>query len=148
MDKITKVFTRANAKHWNVNLAKIIKYAWNSTDKDLKITIEEATDGRGLAQNRLLWLWHNELSNHINEHQGQIYGTEIIHIYVVGELLPKHVIETPAGPEIERTQTKKLGVKAFAEFLTKYDMWATDKYKCQFTHPEDLYLKAVMKDEQ
>ncbi len=146
MDKITKVFTRANAKHWPANFEKILRFAWQSSDKDLKVTVEEDDDSRSTKQNRLMWMWHSELSSHIKESQGGVFSSETIHIYVVEELLPLHVIETPKGPKIERTQTSKLGVKAMAGFITAYEMWAADKYHCVFTQPQDLYFDSMMRD--
>jgi len=147
MDKIVKVFTRANAKHWLVNVEKILIFSWQNSDKDLKVTVEEDSDGRSIRQNKLMWKWHSELSEHIKETQGGVFSPEVIHLYVVKELLPMQVIETPEYPEVIRTETKKLNVKPMANFLTSYEMWAADKYQCQFTRPEDLYMKAVMKDD-
>ena len=148
MDKITKVFTRANAKHWPANLEKILRHYWQNSDKDLTVTVEEAEDNRRIAQNRLLFMWHNELSKHIDETTGQKFSSDDIHEYVAEQLLPKRAITLDNNPIIVRTKTSKLKVKEFAEFLTRYDIWANEKYNCKFTHPDDLYLKAVMKDEK
>ena len=148
MDKITKVFTRANAKHWPANLEKILRHYWQNSDKDLTVTVEEAEDNRRIAQNRLLFMWHNELSKHIDETTGHKFSSDDIHEYVAEQLLPKRAITLDNNPIIVRTKTSKLKVKEFAEFLTRYDIWANEKYNCKFTHPEDLYLKAVMKDEK
>ena len=148
MDKITKVFTRANAKHWPVNLEKILRFAYQHSDKDLKVTVEEDVADRTLAMNRLLYMWHGELSKHILETTGKKFSTDDIHEYVIEQLLPKRVVMIDDNPIIVRTKTSKLKVKPFSELLMTYEMWAADKYQCQFTQPEDLYLKAVMKDEQ
>jgi hypothetical protein len=150
MDKITKTFTRANAKNWPVNLEKILRHAWQHSEKDLLVTIEEDAETRRTKQNRLLFKWHNELAKHIETHQGQIFDSEDIHEHVSGKLLPKRVIVINNEPEIVRTKTSKLKVKVFADFLTRYEMWAASTYKCLFTQPSDLYIDALMKqiDEQ
>lgn len=144
MDKIERVFTRVNAKHWPVNLEKILRFAWANSDKDLKVTVEENTETRRSRQNRLLWKWNSELAKHIEIHQGQIFDTDDIHEHVAGKLLPKRVIVINGEPEIVRTKTSKLKVAEFADFLTRYEMWAAETYQCLFTRPDDLYFDSLM----
>ena len=33
----------------------------------------------------------------------------------------------------------------FAAFLTHYEVFANETYNCRFTHPDDLYIDAIMK---
>lgn len=120
-----------------------IRTLMDEIQKPVTITISDKQETRRDKQNRLLWKWHGEFAAHIKEHQGEIYGTEDIHEYVAGKLLPKKVIAVFGEPEIKRTQTKDLSVKEFADFLTTYDMWANENYQCRFSHPEDLYLASM-----
>lgn len=115
-------------------------------DGSVEVKVKSYNETRKVAQNRLLWMWHSELANHIKKHIGEIYGSEDIHDHVVGKLLPKRVVTVMGEPEIKRTETKKLTVKPFSQFLNTYEMWAAETYQCMFTRPDDLYWKAIMKD--
>ena len=126
-------------------LGRLIRYL-AGFGKILTIKISDKSETRRDKQNRLLWRWHGELANHIKEHVGEIHDTEDIHDHVAGKLLPKRVSTFNGEPEIKRTQTSKLKVKPFADFLTTYEMWANDVYSCIFSQPDDLYWSAVMKD--
>ena len=146
MTKQTRFINPSNPKQGFDAITQVMRDMYvTANGKPLVVTIDIDDDSRSTKQNRLLWMWHSELSEHIKEHQGGDYGSETIHIYVVEELLPMHVIETPKGPKIDRTQTSKLGVKPMARFLTRYEMWAADKYECNFTQPQDLYIEAIMR---
>jgi len=145
MDKITKAFTRANAEHWPVNVEKILRFAWQNSDKDLKVTVEEDSDGRSDAQNRLLWRWHGEYVKHRYNCAGEVFSSEQWHDKMVPEFLPSEPVKISGEWHIPRVETKKLKVKVFADFLTRYEIEAAEE-GCQFTQPDDLYFKAVMKD--
>lgn len=112
----------------------------------LTLSVTDKKETRKSAQNRLLWMWHDELAKHIETHQGEMYDREDIHDFVVGKLLPKRVVEIMGEPEIKRTQTSKMKVKPFSDFLNRYEMWAAEKYQCFFTRPDDLYWQALMRD--
>lgn len=147
MDKITKVFTRANAKHWGATIGEMLRFAYQHSDKDLKITIEEDALTRSEAQNRLLWRWHGEYVKHRYNCAGEVFSTEQWHDKMVPEFLPSEPVKINGEWHIPRVETKKLKVKEFAKFLTKYEIEA-EHDECIFTQPEDLYLKAVMQDEK
>ena len=67
MDKITKVFTRANNKYWGANLGRMIRFAHQHSDKDLKITIEEAGDKEigKWGMSRMWRSWMSASANHM-----------------------------------------------------------------------------------
>lgn len=148
MDKIVRQLKRQQGKEWLKIANEILTLAWKNTDKDIRITVEVDEETRRVRQNRLLFLWHNELSKHIEHSTGQIFDVDDIHEYVAEKLLPKRVITVDDEPIIARTQTRKLSVKDFADFITRYEYWAHEKYECKFSHPDDLYLQAVMRDEK
>ena len=110
------------------------------------VQIKPYDENRRTAQNRLLWMWHSELSKHIETHQGQIFDSYDIHEFVVNKLLPKRVIGIDDDPIIARTPTSKLSVKLFSDFLSRYEMFVAETYQCQFTRPDDLYWQALMRD--
>ena len=148
MDKQIKILERVNSKEWANTAREMLLNIWNGGDKSVKITVEDYTETRRLAQNKLLFRWHGELSKHIEESTGDAFDSEDIHEYVSEKLLPKRVVSIGGEPIIVRTKTSKLHVGKFSDFLNRYDRWAYDKYECRFSHPDDLYLKAVMQDEK
>ena len=146
MDKLTKVLNRTNGNSWLATCRVMLVGAFSFSDKDILVTIEEVSDDRKSAQNRLLWLWNGELANHIFDSTGDRFSSDDVHEYVVDQLLPKHVVQINDNPIVVRTKTSKLKVKEFASFLTEYFAWVDIKYGLELTRPDDLYLKAVMKD--
>lgn len=148
MEKSTRVLTRDDASNWVTHSRKLLMAYWKHSDKDILITIEEVIDNRKSAQNRLLWLWNGELANHIFDSTGDRFSSDDVHEHVVDMLLPKHVVQINGNPIVVRSKTSKLKVKDFAAFLTEYFAWADIKYGLELTRPEDLYLRAVMKDEK
>ena len=147
MDKTTKLLRRINSKFWLDEAKIMLINAWKHSDKDILITIQEHKETRRTAQNKLLFLWHGELSKHIEESTGDIFSTDDIHEYVAENLLPKNVV-TIGQSIIVRTKTSKLNTKEFSEFLSRYHRWAEQKYKCLFSLPDDLYFKAVGEDNE
>ena len=71
MDKLTKILTRATAKQWPVESEKLLRQAWQSSDKDLKITVEVYKANRSAEQNKLQRKWMGEL-----ESQGDMTAEE------------------------------------------------------------------------
>ena len=148
MDKQVKILERVNSKEWANTARDMLLNIWHNGDKPVKITVEDYAETRRLAQNSLMWIWHDELSKHIESSTGSYFDSDDIHEYVAEKLLPKRVVSIGGEPIIVRTKTSKLHVGEFSKFLNRYDRWAYDKYECRFSHPEDLYLKAVMQDEK
>lgn len=60
MDKITKVFTRANVLEWHNLFRRMINEAYKETEKDLLVTIEEHKKNRSVEQNKLQRKWLKE----------------------------------------------------------------------------------------
>lgn len=144
--KLTKRLPFSQAAHWPEMVKSALREAY-AHKKDLIITIKADEETRSSKQNRLLWgVFHAELAKHIEETRGETYAAEDIHDYVVNRLLPKRVVTVLGEPEVKRTETKKLKVKEFAEFLTRYEVWALESLGCQFSHPDDLYIQALMRD--
>ena len=116
MDKITRVFTRSNAKHWPANLEKILRFAWQNSDKDLIVTVKENTATRSEVQNNLLWKWHGEFCEFLYQSRGELVKTEVWHEKMVPEYLPSKPVKIQGKWFTPRVETKKLKVKVFAEY--------------------------------
>ena len=146
MNKVTRLLKRDNGKHWPDIAKEALAVAWQ-WGGDVVIQIKEDKADRTTKQNSLLFLWHSEFAAHLLEHNGGVFDSEEIHEFIVGKLLPKRAITMPDGePAIVRTSTKKLKVKEFADFLTKYEMLCADSYGLMLSRPDELYLSATMRE--
>lgn len=126
-----------------------LREMFKNSKHDLKVTFEENKETRRLKQNRLLFLWHNHLAKHIDSVGGGTHSSEDIHEYIVSKLLGSRVISIDNNqPIVARNQTKNLKVKEFAEFLTRYEIFALETWNCQLPHPDDLYMDALCKQIQ
>ena len=147
MDKQVKILERNNSKHWVDIAREMLLNIWHEGDKPVKITIEDYSETRRDAQNRLLWRWHGEYTKHRYECAGEVFSSEQWHDKMVPEFLPSEPVKIKGGWHIARVETKKLNVGVFASFLTRYEVEAGQD-GCVFSRPDDLYLKAVMQDEK
>ena len=145
MDKQIKILERVNSKEWANTAREMLLNIWHGGDKPVKITVEDYTETRRDAQNRLLWRWHGEFCEFLYQSRGELVRTEVWHDKMVPEYLPSQPVKIQGKWFTPRVETKKLKVKEFAEFLTKYEVEAAIE-GCVFTRPDDLYLKAVMQD--
>ena len=146
MDKQVKILERNNSKHWADIAREMLLNIWHDGDKPVKITVEDYSETRRDAQNRLLWRWHGEYAKHRYECAGEVFSSEQWHDKMVPEFLPSEPVKIKGKWHIPRVETKKLNVGVFADFLTRYEVEAAHD-NCVFSRPNDLYFKAVMKDD-
>ena len=145
MDKRQCLIHKATNQEDRKKLWSIIAGFLNASDKPIKITVEEANDTRRKAQNRLLWLWHNEYVVHRYNCAGEVFGPLAWH-----EVFKEQFIGTDEPVKIKgkwiirAKSTTDLNVKEFALMLTKYEVEAAQE-ECLFSQPIDLYMKATFK---
>mgnify|MGYP000079565175 CR=1 FL=1 len=109
----------------------------------LKVAANEAENDRSLAQNRLLWLWHNESCKHIKDHWGVVCSPEALHEELI-ERLGYFKLERGVKRMVKvREKTSKMGVKRFTQLLNDYEHYALDVWKLQLPHPADMYHMAM-----
>ena len=145
MDKRTMLIRKASSTEDGKNLWGAIATFLNASDNPIKITIEEATDNRKLAQNKLNFMWCNEVAKHVFASQGLICSSEDIHELIARKLLPLRVVSINGETIIYRSETKTLSVKKFSEYLQRFEFYALEQLGAKLTHPEDLYFNALMK---
>ena len=144
-DKHTMLIRKASSTEDGKNLWGAIVTFLNASDKPIKITIEEATDNRKLAQNKLNFMWCNEVAKHVFASQGLMCSSEDIHELIARKLLPLRVVSINGETIIYRSETKTLSVKKFSEYLQRFEFYALEQLGAKLTHPEDLYFNALMK---
>jgi hypothetical protein len=148
--QMTTVIIRRNTSQQDFESLKYqMGQLFKSSKHDLKVKFEEDKETRKLKQNALLWVFNNALKKHIELSEGLVFGSDDIHEYMANLLLPKRVVQLPnSEPFITRSETKKLKVGKFAEYLTRYEQIAMEKWNCALPHPDDLYMDALCKHVQ
>ena len=144
MDKQTTLINRATSSEDGKRLWGFITKYLAATDKPLKITIEELTDTRKLAQNKLNFMWCGEVAKHVFKSQGLVCSSEDIHELIARKLLPLRVVAINGETIIYRSETKTLSIKKFSDYLARFEYYASEQLGATLSHPEDLYIIALM----
>lgn len=110
------------------------------------VEIREHNKRRSDAQNRLLWVWNNEIQRHLHEHFGETASAEEWHDILVSKLMPAELtkVSLPTGEsfKVGRTRTRNLGVKKMAEYMQKLEAYCVESLCMILPHPDD-YMFAV-----
>ena len=110
-----------------------------------EVVIQEHSDKRSLAQNRLMWFWFTVIMKHIQETQGKYFSKKQIHDFFCHMFLPV-ISEEIMGKIIACQQTTSdLKVKEFIDFLNNIEHYCFDNKTLQLILPrrEDLYYDAM-----
>ncbi|MFD1260650.1 recombination protein NinB [Entomomonas asaccharolytica] len=107
-----------------------------------KIIIEDQKNSRTAAQNRLLWLWNNEIQQFMFDHSGITASAFDWHETMVERLCPtvNKEITLPNGETVsiqERTRTSKFNTKKMTEYLEMLDAYCAS-FGLLLPHPQDL----------
>jgi hypothetical protein len=125
-------------------LANLISYAVSlPQDAGWVATFSKEKTSRSLAQNRLMWLWAGEISAFVHESQGRHLAPEWFKEYMQDMFLGSESVEIKGKVITRKVGTSTLGVKEFAEFLTKWEALAVGDWGIQLSHPEDLFRQAM-----
>ncbi len=120
-----------------------------SLAKPKRITLADIRSRRSDAQNRLLWLWNNEIQTHMREAFGQIASAEEWHSILVSRLWPSELrpVRLPDGTsyKVGRAKTSKFTVDQMAEYLTLLDAYCAENLSLLLPHPDDLLMAAYGK---
>jgi hypothetical protein len=147
MDKQTTIIKKASNSEDGKRLWSIITSFLNASDKPVKVTIEELTDTRKLAQNKLNFMWCGEVAKHVFKSQGLVCSSEDIHELIARKLLPLQVVAINGETIIYRSETKTLSIKKFSDYLARFEYYASEQLGATLSHPEDLYIIALMKQQ-
>lgn len=113
-------------------------------DKRWKVTWNEAKEKRRDAQNRLLWMWNNEIQRHMAEHSGKIASAKDWHEFMCEQLMPVQILGEFQGKEIKsRWRSSDASVSEFSEYLNKLDAHCCVDLGLILPHPGDVYHMAM-----
>lgn len=109
--------------------------------KGYRLSITGAKESRSLAQNRMLWMWNNQIQAHLADHFGQYASAEEWHDILVAKLCPAeyHAVELPDGFKcrVGRSRTSKFTVDEMGQYLDKLDAYCAEFLQLLLPHPED-----------
>jgi hypothetical protein len=108
-------------------------------DPVMIVEIKEFKETRSQAQNRLMWKWYGQLSEHIFEHHGKRYSPKVIHETCKELWQPTIPYEDMNGKHcVEVKSTTDNNTKEQHLFLEKLCHYAADPWGCVVTVPDDL----------
>ncbi len=112
--------------------------------KPLKVTYTQVRSKRSDAQNRLLWMWNNEIQRHMRETHGQLAAAEEWHEILVAKLWPAevHRVEMPDGSSyrVGRAKTRSFTQAQMTEYLELLDQYCAECLGLVLPHPDDLMM--------
>ena len=112
--------------------------------KPLKVVISEDKQTRTAAQNRLMHMWFNHISEHYQQTIGEAYSPMAFKELLKRQFLGFDLIDLPNGETVAQTKsTRDCNTKELTDFLQKIEVWALTEISCQLPHPEDLYWQAM-----
>ena len=111
-----------------VNLGYAIQIISNAilTGKTIKLVISEWKDTRSLSQNRLYWMWLNEICDQIQKRIGQEHDSETIHEYFKQTYCPQKS-KMLGKKEIHIASTTKLDKGEMHFYLNQIEQWCIDR---------------------
>ena len=99
---------------------------------------------RSDLQNRLYWVWTDQIRLHVLDCMGIIATRYDVHHDLGPKFLPTCASTNLAGETVERTMsTTELSVSEFTEYLNLVEMHCAADLGLMLTHPEDLYYASM-----
>ena len=115
-----------------------------SLEKPIEVTIKEYTLTRTEAQNRLMHMWFNAISEHVYLTQDVIFSPEIWKDELKEKFLGFDFVERPSGKIVAKVKkTSKCSVKELSEFLEKVDHYCVTRLELMLPRPSEIYFKAM-----
>ena len=111
-----------------VNLGYVIQIISSAIlgGKALRVQITEWKDKRSLNQNRLYWMWLNEICDQIQKRIGQEHDTETLHEYFKQSYCPQKS-KLLGTKEIVIASTAKLDKGEMHFYLNQIEQWCIER---------------------
>lgn len=91
-----------------------------------KVIIAEHLNNRSIEQNDRMWAILTEVAEQVADETGKYYSPETWHSYMKAKFLGKDTIVIDGSVELVERSSKKLKVKAFADYMTQIEAWAVE----------------------
>ncbi|RMH19751.1 MAG: hypothetical protein D6698_05285 [Gammaproteobacteria bacterium] len=107
------------------------------------VTIKRHRSRRSLAQNRLLHMWMQVISEEYYLTHGEYHAPAVWKEYFKQLFLGDDVSIVLGSHVVLPRKTSALNTAQMAEFLNKIDMYCAAEFEIQLPQPEDMYLDAM-----
>lgn len=127
-----------------VNLGYCLKLISDAVliGKTLKVEVGEWREKRSLSQNRLYWMWLNEICEQIHKRIGQSHDSETLHEYFKQCYCPQKS-KLLGSKEIVIASTTKLDKGEMHFYLNQIEQWCIDR-GFRLTTPIDSEYRQIM----
>lgn len=98
------------------------------------VTIKQFRPKRTIQQNKLMWMWINEVAGYVADYTG--YTEREIHAFFKEQFLKPKLIEINGRFAQERTTTE-LEIPEMVEYLNRIHAWATTELGMTLTLPKE-----------
>lgn len=113
-------------------------------DNPYQVIIQPLRKNRTIAQNRLLHMWFNEISEKHNLNTGDAFSAQAWKEQLKRMFLGYDEVAMPNQSIAFVTKsTAKCTTKELSEFMEKIDVFCADDLGIILTSPEDLYNEAM-----
>ncbi len=112
-------------------------------DKTWTIDIKQYYRGRTKSQNKLFWLWMQEISKAVIDSHGKYITPEDWHNYFCAMFLGYEQTTTRGLVVSVLKSTRGLSTKEFTDLLESIDMYSGGELKIRLSHPGDLFIDAM-----
>lgn len=106
-------------------------------DKPWRVTVEPYRKRRSLSQNSLMWLWLNEVADHVSQHTGM--DADDIHEFFKQKFLSAKIIEV-AGETVECRTTTKLTTLEMSDYMNRIYAFVTAELGVLLLLPQEFQL--------
>lgn len=116
----------------------------------LRVTVDDWSDNRSNALNRLLWLWNGTIQKFLAETRSVVAKSDDIHEELVELLLPLEYRTGMDGKErAQRARTSKMSNKKLCEYLELLEHYCTAELGMNgdyaLPNPDDLMYRGERK---
>ena len=104
-------------------------------DKPWRVTLEPYRKRRSLSQNSLMWMWLNEVAEHVSQHTGN--DLDDIHEAFKQKFLPAKIREA-LGETMDVRSTKKLTTLEMVDYMDRIYAFVTSELGVLLPLPQDF----------
>ena len=112
-------------------------------EKKWIVKVERYRSRRSLAQNRLLHMWMQVVSEEYYLSHGQYHAPEVWKEYFKQMFLGDDVSIVLGSHVILPKKTSALNTRDMSEFLNKTEMYCAVEFEISLPRPEDLFIDAM-----
>jgi len=111
-------------------------------EKPWVVAVSFVESVRSNKQNRLYWMWIQEIINHVTISTGETKTKRQIDAWLLDMFAPTEQSEFRGKQFMIVTTTSNMTQKQMAHYMNDIDMYCSTELELNLTHPADLYEAA------